>query len=71
MFDTVFFRTTATAWVKLHIPGVGQVDHHFDVPADLHQALLDYATAQANLRVSEIQANMTAKGFNQANATKG
>lgn len=65
MFDTVFFRTTNTAWVQLHVPGVGKIDHHFDVPAELHQALLDYATAQAALRVAEIQANMTAKGYNE------
>lgn len=71
LFDTVYFRTTTTAWVALHIPGVGKVDHHFDVLPELHQALLDYVTAQAALRVAEIQANMTAKGFNEANATKG
>ena len=63
LFETVFFRTTATAWVKLNIPGVGVVDHHFDVPPALHQVLLEYAQAQAGLKIAEIQANMTAKGY--------
>lgn len=63
MFDTVFFRIDQTAWVKLNIPGVGVVDHHFDVPPELHKALLDYAKAQGEVRVAEIQANMTARTF--------
>lgn len=66
MFDTIYFRTDKTAWVQLNVLGVGKVDHHFDLPPDLHKALIDYACAQANLKVAEIQANMTVKTHNQA-----
>lgn len=68
MFDTVFFRPANTAWVKMTVPGVGTLDHHFDVPPELHKALLDYANAQAALKVAEIQANMTAKTVNETTA---
>lgn len=70
MFDTIYFRIDKTAFIQINIPGVGRLEHHFDVPADLYKALVDYANAQANLKVAEIQANMTAKTHNQAKGSE-
>lgn len=67
MFDTIFFRIDKTAWINIIIPGVGTVQHDFNVPSDLYKILFDYATAQANLKVAEIQANMTVKSAEKSN----
>lgn len=65
-FDCVFFRTDRVdCWFALNIGGVGKLDHHFQFPAALKKAVMDYALAQANLRIAEIQANATAKSFGE------
>lgn len=64
MFDTVFVKTDGRAWMNLYIPHVGKVNHEFQLPPEFHKALLDYCYAQADLKVADIQANMTAKHNN-------